>query len=121
MPSPQRHAFTIKAQHASVNSTVKAFFKRCYTRRMAQLTPQDDYLKTALRLPRELHSRIQEAAAKSGRSMNAELIHRLESSFQPTTIDESAVADRLLIMLRRAAQLEMEFERQQMDLDLDSE
>lgn len=48
---------------------------------MAQLTPQDDYMKTALRLPRELHARIQEAASSSGRSMNAEIVARLDSSF----------------------------------------
>jgi len=48
---------------------------------MAQLTPQDDYMKTALRLPRDLHSRIQEEAAASGRSMNSEIIRRLEASF----------------------------------------
>ena len=48
---------------------------------MANLAPQDDYIKTALRLPRELHARIQLAAEEAGRSMNAELIHRLETSF----------------------------------------
>lgn len=42
---------------------------------------QDDYMKTALRLPRELHARIQEAATKSGKSLNSELIARLEDSF----------------------------------------
>lgn len=48
---------------------------------MAQLTPQDDYMKTALRLPRELHALIQEAAASAGRSMNAEIVARLQASF----------------------------------------
>ncbi len=40
-----------------------------------------DIQKTALRLPRELHSRILEAAENSGRSMNAEITSRLQDSF----------------------------------------
>lgn len=48
---------------------------------MAQLKPQDDYMKTALRLPRDLHAKIQEEAAASGRSMNAEIVARLQDSF----------------------------------------
>lgn len=48
---------------------------------MAQLKPQDDYMKTALRLPRDLHAKIQEEAVASGRSMNAEIVARLEDSF----------------------------------------
>lgn len=43
---------------------------------------QDDYLKTALRLPRELHAKLMDAARASGRSLNAELIARLEASTQ---------------------------------------
>jgi predicted transcriptional regulator len=42
--------------------------------------PQDDYIKTALRLPRELHAEIKDAAEYHGRSMNAEIISRLESA-----------------------------------------
>jgi|SRR5215467_10333485 len=33
------------------------------------------------RLPEDLGKRLEEAAAKSGRSLNAELIHRLEQTF----------------------------------------
>ena len=43
---------------------------------------QDDYMKTALRLPRDLHAKIQEAATASGKSLNSELIHRLQQSFE---------------------------------------
>lgn len=50
---------------------------------MAQLAPQDDYMKTALRLPRDVHARIQEAATAAGRSMNAEMVARLQESFAP--------------------------------------
>lgn len=48
---------------------------------MAQLSDQSDFLKTALRLPRDLHARIQQAAEASGRSMNAEIVARLQQSF----------------------------------------
>jgi predicted DNA-binding protein len=56
---------------------------------MAQLTNQDDFIKTALRLPRELHARVQEAATAAGRSMNAEIVARLEASFD---VSEDLVA-----------------------------
>ena len=49
---------------------------------MAQLTPQDDFIKTALRLPRDIHAKVQEAATGAGRSMNAEIIDRLQDSFE---------------------------------------
>ena len=48
---------------------------------MATNKPQDDYKKTALRLPPELHERLHEAATASGRSYNAEIVARLEDSF----------------------------------------
>ena len=42
---------------------------------------QYEIQKTALRLPRWLHESIHEAADKNGRSMNAEIVARLEQSF----------------------------------------
>lgn len=42
---------------------------------------EEDIQKTALRLPRELHNCVHEAAKKSGRSMNAEIVSRLQESF----------------------------------------
>lgn len=48
---------------------------------MATNKPQDDYQKQGVRIPRELHARIHEAAAASGRSYNSELIARLQASF----------------------------------------
>jgi hypothetical protein len=38
---------------------------------------QDDYIKTALRLPRGLHALLIDAAEANGRSLNAEIIARL--------------------------------------------
>lgn len=40
-----------------------------------------DIQKTALRLPRDLHSTIHEAAAAAGRTMNAEIVYRLQRTF----------------------------------------
>lgn len=53
---------------------------------MATLTPQDEFIKTALRLPRDLHAQVQASAEELGRSMNAEIIARLQSSFDATTV-----------------------------------
>lgn len=40
-----------------------------------------DIQRTALRLPRDLHNAIHEAAAASGRTMNAEIVYRLQRTF----------------------------------------
>ncbi|MGL5288826.1 MAG: Arc family DNA-binding protein [Aeromonas sp.] len=39
-----------------------------------------DIQKTALRLPRELHTSIHKTAAKSGRTMNAEIVYHLQKA-----------------------------------------
>lgn len=65
---------------------------------MATNKPQDDYKKTALRLPPELHERLHEAAAASGRSYNAEIVERLESSLaghSPLLSGQSEEAEQL--------------------------
>lgn len=53
---------------------------------MATNTPQDEFHKTGLRLPRDLHAELHEAALKSGRSYNAEIVNRLQSSFSSLAI-----------------------------------
>lgn len=40
-----------------------------------------DILKTALRIPRNLHAKIIDSAVKNNRTMNAEIVERLEKSF----------------------------------------
>jgi hypothetical protein len=45
---------------------------------------QTDFVKTALRLPPELHAKLHEGAEASGRSYNAELVARLQESFERT-------------------------------------
>lgn len=46
------------------------------------MATQDEYIKTALRLPRALHAEIQASAEDRGRSMNAEIITRLQKSYE---------------------------------------
>ena len=48
-----------------------------------------DIQRTALRLPRDLHNSIHEAAAASGRTMNAEIVYRLQRTFD----EEAAPTD----------------------------
>lgn len=55
---------------------------------MATNAPQDDWHKTGLRLPKELHQQLHEAAAASGRSYNAEIVARLQESFETPTVIE---------------------------------
>ena len=63
------------------------------------MAKQDDYIKTALRLPTALHTRIQLAAEKAGRSMNAEIISRVEQSFS----DEPLHAQTLKLLDQQVA------------------
>lgn len=41
---------------------------------------QKDHVKTAVRLPPELNEEVKSAAFRNGRSMNAEIIARLQAS-----------------------------------------
>lgn len=52
---------------------------------------QDDYIRTALRVPPELHARIHESARDTGRTFNAEILARLEASFRTAGVDEQAI------------------------------
>ncbi|MBD9534636.1 Arc family DNA-binding protein [Stenotrophomonas sp. STM01] len=44
---------------------------------------QIDFVKTALRLPPELHAQLHASAKEEGRTYNAEILARLERSFEP--------------------------------------
>jgi hypothetical protein len=52
------------------------------------VSPQDEYVKTAIRLPPELHAEVKRAAKAAGRPMNAELIARVASSQQVDLLKE---------------------------------
>ena len=41
---------------------------------------QDEYVKTALRLPAALHTELKDAAERNGHSMNAEILARLQEA-----------------------------------------
>lgn len=43
---------------------------------------QKTFVKTALRLPAELHASLHAAAKEGERSYNAEILHRLRSTFK---------------------------------------
>lgn len=43
---------------------------------------QKDYVKTALRLPPDLHAALHEAAAEGDRTYNGEIVSRLRSTFK---------------------------------------
>ncbi len=42
---------------------------------------QDDYIRTALRVPPELHQALHEAADRTSKSFNAEINERLQRTF----------------------------------------
>lgn len=44
--------------------------------------PEDDNQRITLRIPRDLHAKLMAAGARRTRTMNAEIILRLEESFQ---------------------------------------
>ncbi len=50
------------------------------TRPPAKKNPQPNYIKSAIRLPPELHAEVSAAAEHNGRSLNAEIIARLRDS-----------------------------------------
>lgn len=60
--------------------SITDFIMGAYDFQMATSINQEDFLKTALRLPRDLHARILEVAGESGRSMNSEIVARLQAS-----------------------------------------
>lgn len=53
------------------------------------MAKQDDYIKTALRIPRALHARLTEAAEARGRSLNAEFVARLMGESGDGSISEA--------------------------------
>ena len=56
-----------------------------------------DITPFGLRMPTELKSQIDAAAAASGRSINAEIIGRLRASLDRSTTSLSAIPDGLLL------------------------
>lgn len=62
---------------------------------------QDEYIKTQVRLPRDLHAAIQLAAEDAGRSMNAEIIERLRRAAAEDA-KESGIIDEFMALKDQA-------------------
>lgn len=45
------------------------------------MAKQDEYIRSQVRFPPELYEKLKRHAAAGGSSLNAEIIHRLETSF----------------------------------------
>lgn len=54
-------------------------------------------VKTALRVPEQLHERLHKSAEDAGRSYNAEIIKRLEDSYSPSASNLAAFGTGALI------------------------
>lgn len=50
------------------------------------MATQDDYIRTALRVPPDLHAQLHEAAKGNNRTFNAEIVARLQESFDGVAI-----------------------------------
>lgn len=46
------------------------------------MTDEDRYIRITLRIPRELHAQLTDAAEATSKSMNAEIVARLVGSFE---------------------------------------
>lgn len=57
---------------------------------MSRPAQQADYARTALRLPRELHSQVHEAAKKDERTFNAQLIVLLRAGIEARREEQGA-------------------------------
>jgi hypothetical protein len=56
---------------------------------------QDNFIRTALRVPPELHAALHKAADQAGRSFNAEIIERLKRSFEANSSTDGSASDQL--------------------------
>ena len=57
------------------------------------------------RMPPSLKARVEEAARGSGRSINAELLHRIERSFQPAPLDVDLIRETVRAVLAEMPQV----------------
>lgn len=76
---------------------------------MAEETPVRDFEKFMLRMPEGMRDRIAREAKANGRSMNAELIARIEKTLE----DDTALAK----LTDRVEELEADFEKRLQELE----
>jgi hypothetical protein len=68
-----------------------------------EMSRQDNYVKTALRLPPDLHKQLLAAATENERSLNSEMIERLAASCASSSLEARVAAlERLIPALERA-------------------
>ena len=74
-------------------------------RAMVKISPkkstQSEYVKTALRLPPDLHAELKDSAEKNGRTMNAEIIARLQQMPVNVQLDNLANDQRQLVTIAK--------------------
>jgi antitoxin FitA len=61
---------------------------------------------TLKNIPKELHSRLKESAEKHRRSLNSEILVRLESDFAAPTVDPETLARKLKAFTARLPRVE---------------
>ena len=49
-----------------------------------KMEEEDRYTRITLRIPKDVHARLQQSADKTSKSMNAEIVARLDTSFTAT-------------------------------------
>lgn len=62
-------------------------------------TVQAEYIRSAMRLPPDLHAEIKDAAKENGRTMNAEIIARLRASPLEAVVRQNKEIQKMLRML----------------------
>lgn len=75
-----------------------------------------DIAPFGVRMPSDLKQKIENSAKKSGRSMNAEIVHRLEQSFKDKKILQ--FEDSIATNIERGLELEKRVEAMNKKLDL---
>lgn len=66
---------------------------------------QSAYIKTALRLPEQMHKDLQNAATHNGRSLNNEILTRVQLSLDDRLADVERELQEMKGMLRRLLDL----------------
>lgn len=54
---------------------------------MATSLDQTDFIKTALRMPRKLHARVQESAEANRASLNTEILQLIQKALDAQTVE----------------------------------
>lgn len=73
------------------------------------MATQDDYIRTALRVPQGLHAQIHKMAEANNRTFNAEILARLQSSFEERGNSPQSTVDRLPAQSQANGDLEASF------------